>query len=596
LAGSLRSTLVAPFAPAAADDVMPGPDVVAGTADDGAGDVDEVAGAFAAPLYKFCAHAGAAAMAAAARAAPRVRCWSRWFMAYLLRMRANGIARTSSATGAPAAGSKRMLAPSAQGVDFEPRACRCLRPACGRWAARLGAGDEPSASRASPKRVRFPIASFTVALALFGLAGCHSALPPADPRTGASFDASRVARGASLAAVGNCRGCHTRRDGPPFAGGEPMPSPFGTIYSTNITPDPESGIGRWSEEAFQRAMRKGVRRDGAHLYPAFPYDRFTRVTDEDNRSIYAYLMSLPPVRYSPPANDLAFPFNIRAGLALWNALFLREGPQPPEASNSVTLARGEYLVEGLGHCGSCHSPRNFLFAEKRDRAYDGGEAQGWHAYAINAKNAAPIPWEPEALAFYLRHGFHAQHGISRGPMGLVTGELAEAAESDVNAMAAYAASLMGPASEARRQRAASLTRDPLALAANAGREEGAVIYETTCLPCHDGRRALPFGGVPLKFSLGLHGESPRNLVNVIVHGLDPATGGTTPMMPGYAGAMSDAQIATLVSWLRASLTDKPAWSDLPALIRESREMTPAMLSFPPGGAGADPLYPTLEAR
>jgi mono/diheme cytochrome c family protein len=436
--------------------------------------------------------------------------------------------------------------------------------------------------------VKIPAAALALGPALLLLGGCNPALPPVEGPAAGTFDANTVTRGASLAAVGNCRGCHTPRDGQAFAGGEAMRSPFGTIYSSNITPDPETGIGRWSEAAFQRAMRKGIRNDGAHLYPAFPYDRFTRVTEEDNHALYAYLMSLPPVRNTPPRNELKFPFNIRMGIAVWNLLFLHEGPRTPDAASSATLARGEYLVEGLGHCGSCHSPRNMLFAEKRDRAYDGGDAEGWHAYAINAKNAAPIPWEPSALAFYLRTGYHPQHGISRGPMGLVTAELADASEPDVNAMAAYAASLMGPVNEARRQSSQALAKDPLAVKANAPRDEGAAIYETACLPCHDGRRALPFGGIPLSLSLGLHGESPRNLINVIVHGLNPAEHGTTPMMPGFAGALSDPQVAALVFWLRANLTDQPPWSDVPKLIGESRAMKPGMLLFPPGGAGADP--------
>jgi mono/diheme cytochrome c family protein len=242
-----------------------------------------------------------------------------------------------------------------------------------------------------------------------------------------------------------------------------MHSPFGTIYSTNITPDPETGIGRWSEEAFQRAMRKGVRADGAHLYPAFPYDRFTIVTADDNRALYAYLMSLPPVRQAAPKNELSFPFNVRAAIAFWKALYFREGGGDDERGARPPPGRGEYLVEGLGHCGSCHSPRNALFAEKRDHAYDGGEAEGWHAYAINARFAGPIPWEPTALASYLRRGYHPQHGVARGAMGLVTSELAEAPEADVQAMAAYTVSLMGRgerrAPQARRRARHRSARD-----------------------------------------------------------------------------------------------------------------------------------------
>ena len=431
-----------------------------------------------------------------------------------------------------------------------------------------------------------------VFLAAF-LGGCQATIAPVDPPAPQSLDRSLVQRGAALAAIGNCHGCHTSRVGPPLAGGLPMHSPFGTLYSTNITPDPETGIGRWSEQAFQRAMRSGVDRRGRHLYPAFPYERFTRVTDEDNRALYAYLMSRPPVRFTPPKNHLVFPFNLRAGIAAWNFLFLREGPQPPDASKGAVVARGEYLVEGLGHCGSCHSPRNLLYAEDRGRPYAGGDAEGWHAYAINRDNAAPIPWDTEALAFYLRNGWHERHGVSRGTMGLVTGELARAPQAEVQAMAAYVVSLMGPVSEARRQRAVSADRNPLPTSGAAG--EGAALYATACFDCHDGRRAPPFGGMALSLSLGLSGETPRNLVNVILHGLPAAQGETAPLMPGYSGALGDAQVAALVTWLRANFTDRAPWPDFSNLIREAREMDSSTLLFPPGGAGADPASPSSRS-
>jgi len=433
-------------------------------------------------------------------------------------------------------------------------------------------------------------ASALLALLLLpaSLAGCAKPIAPIDPASRAAADPALVAKGAALAAVGNCRGCHTPRGGQPFAGGEPMSSPFGTIYSTNITPDPDTGIGRWSEEAFRRALRKGVDDEGAHLYPAFPYDRFTRATDDDIHALYAYVMSQQPVRNTPPKNELVFPFNLRFVNAVWQWLFLREGAQPADVTKGTVLARGEYLVEGLGHCASCHTPRNFMQAEKRGHAYEGGEGEGWHAYAINTGNAAPIPWDAAALAAYLRTGFHPQHGVSRGTMGLVTGELAHAQESDVNAMAAYVASLMGPPAEARKQRAQALLKDPLAIGPDAAASGSAIVYQGACLPCHDGARALPFGGIPLSLSLGLTGESPRNLVNVILHGLDPAPGETSPMMPGYAGALNDEEVESLVQWLRENLTDKPRWDGVAKLIHESRAMKANMLLFPPGGAGADP--------
>jgi mono/diheme cytochrome c family protein len=427
-----------------------------------------------------------------------------------------------------------------------------------------------------------------IAISLPLLAGCNPAVERADPVLHQSFDAALIARGAQLAAIGDCHGCHTTAEGAPFAGGVAMHSPFGTIYSTNITPDRDTGIGRWSEDAFGRALREGIARDGSHLYPAFPYDRFARLTDEDVHALYAYIMSRPAVEARAPKNELTFPFNLRSGIGLWKAMYLHGAPHGPGVSDPL-VARGEYLVEGLGHCGSCHSPRNALYAEKRDEAYDGGDLEGWHAYAINTKNKAPIPWDVEAMAFYLRNGWHPLHGIARGTMGSVTAGLARADPADVRAMAAYVVSLMGRASPQRAQRGAQLEDAPLARVRDAdARSAGAQVYRTACVSCHDGREGLPFGGLPLTLSLGLHGESPRNLINVVLHGLGPTEDETGPVMPGYAGALDEAQVIALVAWLRANLTDEPAWPDFRKLIEESRRMDPSMLMFPPGGAGTDP--------
>jgi mono/diheme cytochrome c family protein len=166
----------------------------------------------------------------------------------------------------------------------------------------------------------------------------------------------------------------------------------------------ETGIGRYSEEAFRRAMREGVRHDGENLYPAFPYDRYTRTTDEDIAAIYAYLMSLAPVRATPPANELVFPFNVRAGIAVWKRMYLRPGPRP-------TTDRGEYLVEGLGHCGSCHSPRTKLFGEDLRASTTAARPRAGTRTRSTRRTRRPFPWEPKAMAFYLQHGFHPEHGI-----------------------------------------------------------------------------------------------------------------------------------------------------------------------------------------
>ncbi len=421
------------------------------------------------------------------------------------------------------------------------------------------------------------------------LAGCNAANPLPEQAASPRPDPRLAARGAQLAAVGNCHGCHTRPGGAPYAGGVPLTSPYGTIYSTNITPDRETGIGSWSREAFGRAMKEGIRKDGAHLYPAFPYDRFTRTSEEDLDAIYAHVMSLPAARYQAPANRLVFPFNVRAGIGVWKSRHFH--PATPVRSVSGTpLQRGEYLVEGLGHCGSCHSPRTPQQAEDKKRLYDGGEAEGWHAYAINEKNAAPIPWDTAALTHYLRHGFHPHHGIARGTMGLVTHELSAAAPEDIEAMAVYTLSLMKAPTPQRVARGRELARDPKIDVPPGTQDPGAKIYEAACHGCHRGTDDMPWDGMPLSWSIGLTGESPRNVINVILHGIPAAANGeTTPVMPGYATSLDDAQVEALVKWMRGSLTDRPPWPDFRAAIHESRRMTAHQLMYPPGGTGFNPL-------
>ena len=186
------------------------------------------------------------------------------------------------------------------------------------------------------------------------------AIAAIDPPKPKSFNVELVKRGRELAAIGNCHDCHTVRGGRNLAGGLPVPTPFGAIYSSNITPDAESGIGRWSEEAFQRAMRSGVDREGRHLYPTFPYDHFTNVSDDDNRALYAYLMTREPVHAPARRNELAFPLDQRFVVAGWKLLFLRRDGFRPDPARGSAWNRGAYLVEGLAHCGACHTPRNAL--------------------------------------------------------------------------------------------------------------------------------------------------------------------------------------------------------------------------------------------
>src|SRR3954465_1834594 len=273
------------------------------------------------------------------------------------------------------------------------------------------------------------IVASIVAIVLLGGAAAFAivwrpAIAAVEPPGPLAFDAALVKRGRELAAIGNCADCHTLRGGRNFAGGLPVPTPFGTIFSSNITPDAETGIGRWSEAAFRRAMRSGVNRRGQHLYPTFPYDHFTNVSDEDDRALYAFLMTRQPVRAPAHENQLTFPFNQRVAIAGWKFLFLRHDTYRPDPRQSADWNRGRYLVEGLAHCGACHTPRNFLAAEKRRQPLAGGEIEAWHAPALPQASPAPVAWTTEALTTYLRRGRDEMHGAAAGPMARVVENLA----------------------------------------------------------------------------------------------------------------------------------------------------------------------------
>jgi mono/diheme cytochrome c family protein len=414
------------------------------------------------------------------------------------------------------------------------------------------------------------------------------ALTAIDPPAPQTFDAALVKKGRELAAIGNCGDCHTARGGSDFAGGVPVQTPFGTIFSTNITPDAETGIGQWSEAAFQRAMRSGVNRQGQHLYPTFPYDHFTNVSDEDDRALYAFLMTRQPVRAPARANELSFPFNQRLAIAGWKLLFLRHDTYQPDPKQSAEWNRGAYLVEGLAHCGACHTPRNALGAERASAQFAGGDVDNWHAYAINDQSRSPVPWTSDALFAYLRHGFHPDHGTARGPMAEVVSNLSSVPPGDVRAIAVYMGGVSG-ARDRREPREAMLARSEKAAQTNAA---GASIYAAACASCHESGRPLPFGGVNLGLSTAISSPDPRNLANIVLSGIRSVEGERSPIMPGYAASMNDEQVLALLNYLRARFSDQPAWTDLDKTIADARRTQSAVLqasSGPgPGKASIDP--------
>ncbi len=417
-----------------------------------------------------------------------------------------------------------------------------------------------------------------------------------------NFDPQLVSRGAHLAAIGNCNVCHTTPGGKIFAGGLPVETPFGAIYSTNITPDLETGIGRWPEEAFQRAMRKGVGIDGRHLYPAFPYDHFTLVTDEDNKALYAYLMTRQPVANTPPANTLRFPYNIRMAVAGWKLLFFRQGPYEPDPNHNDVWNRGAYLGEGLAHCGACHTPRNALGAEKKGEAYAGAPVEGWWAYAINTDSPAPVAWTQDALNDFLRRGWHEAHGLARGPMSPVASNLSAVPPEEVRALATYYATVLGEPSAEKRQKGEALiaaarqpvvgrttpSADTQTTAPSNVQDPGAKIYATACATCHESGHPLPYGGLSLDLSTAPHGPTPDNLINVTLYGLSAAPGERSSIMPGFRGSLNDAQVAALLTYIRSRFTDKPAWTNLEEQVRAARSGDKKPVLYPSPGGQATP--------
>jgi mono/diheme cytochrome c family protein len=381
-----------------------------------------------------------------------------------------------------------------------------------------------------------------------------------------------------------------------FSGGVPVPTPFGTIFSSNITPDSETGIGRWSEAAFRRAMLAGVDREGRHLYPTFPYDHFTNVSDEDNRALYAYLMTRAPVYAPPRENRLLFPLNLRVTIAGWKLLFFHRGAYKPDSTKSVEWNRGAYLVEGLAHCGACHTPRNALGAERANASFAGGNVDNWKAYAINTQSPSPVPWDAEALYSYLRDGWHPDHGTARGPMAEVASNLSQVQESDVRAIAAYMADVFGePAPERKRRGEEALAQAKSGTAVSQTDSPGGAIYAAACATCHESGRPPPYGGINLALSTAISDPDPRNLANLVLSGVRPVEGERSPIMPGFASSMSDAQIAALLTYLRSRFSNQPAWTGVEKSVKDARSTETAFLR-PSAGARQTPVGSAQRAK
>ena len=461
------------------------------------------------------------------------------------------------------------------GLRGEPRATPAALPGTAR-------APEPAATSAPPnpfarRRGAFAgVAALVAAIVGVGAAALPwRSIAPITRPDASVFSAETIARGRQLAALGDCAVCHTNLTGGTVnAGGLAIETPFGTIYSTNITPDVATGIGAWSYPAFERAMREGIHRDGRQLYPAFPYTHFARTTDADLQALYAFLMAQTPVRSDNPQTHLAFPFNWRPLLAGWNALFHRAGAFEADATQSAAWNRGAYLVESLGHCSACHSPRNALGAEKANAYLAGGFAEGWEAPPLTSLSQAPIPWSEDELFAYLRSGESRFHGVAAGPMAPVVKELRALPDEDIRAMAIYLGSfndnaISKPDQQVLAARLEKLTGTRVASASSVGVR----LYEGACAVCHQVGGAPLFGSRPsLALNSNVHAAVPDNLIQVILHGIASPVSSDLGYMPAFKDSMTDDQLAELVSYLRQQFApDKPAWIGVLAAVGRIRQ-------------------------
>jgi mono/diheme cytochrome c family protein len=383
--------------------------------------------------------------------------------------------------------------------------------------------------------------------------------------TGAPPELARadlVTRGRYLAQAADCQSCHTKPGGEPFAGGRAIPTVFGTIYTSNITPDASTGIGGWSDADFLRAVHQGIGKDGRRLYPAFPYDAYSHMADADALAIKAYLDSLKPVRQTPPPNAVGFPFDRRELLGIWAELFSREQGFQPVASRSPQWNRGAYLAEALAHCGSCHTPRHPLQGLDNRRKFAGGDAEGWRAYNITSDRLTGIGgWSDKELNDYLSKGHTEGLGTASGPMGeAVDLGLSHLTPGDVSALIVYLRSVPPHASKALPTiLAGPASATPKNADLDAGAASGKVIFEGACASCHgwEGRGNLTTYAT-LTGSRTVNDPSAINVAQVVLTGSRRTTPHGEAFMPAFGAAYSDAEIAAVANYVTARFGSAPS--------------------------------------
>ena len=382
-----------------------------------------------------------------------------------------------------------------------------------------------------------------------------------DPLTEAQISATPelIARGEYLARAGNCIGCHTARGGEPYAGGRGIDTPFGTVYSSNLTPDAATGLGGWTPAHFWRALHNGRSRDGRLLYPAFPYTNYTGVTRQDADALYVYLRSLKPVSQANRSHGLRFPFNTQPALAVWRALYFSPGRPGNDTAKSAEWNRGAYLVQGLGHCNACHGSRNALGATGGALDLGGGliPMQNWYAPSLSDPHEAGVAeWSPQQVVDLLKNGVSSQASVL-GPMAeVVGGSTQHLSDADLLAMATYLQALPPTRNEpVRRPVANSVVLD-----------RGAKLYADHCADCHGDKGEGAAGIYPaLAGNRAVTMASPANLVRVVLEGgfAPSTTGNPRPYgMPPFATVLDSADTAAVLSYVRS------AWGNQGAAVTE----------------------------
>jgi mono/diheme cytochrome c family protein len=364
-------------------------------------------------------------------------------------------------------------------------------------------------------------------------------------------NAAQLRRGQYLVAAGDCMSCHLREGGEPLAGGLGLKTPFGVIYTPNITADKETGIGDWTSDQFYRAMHDGIDDERENLYPAFPYPWFRRVSREDDDAILAFLKTTPAVKYTPPKNDLPFPLNFRSAVKGWNLLYFKSRDFIPDANQSAEWNRGAYLVKGLGHCGGCHTPKNALGADKTKLELQGATLDNWVAPDLTANDRTGLGgWSAEDVAEYLRTGRNAHAGAGGAMADVITYSTSLMSDSDRHAMAVYLKSQAASPSAAKAQ------PDPGAM------RRGAEIYSDACSSCHlENGVGQPKYFPPLGPNAMLQQADPIGLEHLILAGGRIGTSPSRPSplsMPSFAWKLSDQEVADVSTYIRNSWGNRAA--------------------------------------